>query len=177
MKGTSSKVLVFIVSVTTLAAAATVEIYCPVCGGAGTVPAISAGSGLRVVESRFVETYVGCPYEMSYVVSISVSNEASNATRAFLLIKVVDKEGVLQGEAIQEVHVDPRATKTIKVHIKAIQVRTVTDPPAVSASLWDPERRITPCTICQAKGKVSFFKWLILLVVPRTHRILSGYAW
>jgi len=176
LKGMSSKVLVFIISVTILAAATAVEMRCPVCEGAGTVPAIGASSGLRVVESRFVETYVGCPYEMSYVVSISVSNEASNATKAFLLIKVIDKEGVLQGEAIQEVYVDPRATKTIKVHIKALQVRTITDPPTVSVSLWDPERRIAPCPTCQAKGKVSFFKWLILLAVPRTHRILSRYA-
>lgn len=167
MKRVSPQVLVFIISVTSLAVAMLVEIDCPICRGSGYLISTSDSSRLRVVEARFINTYVGCPcssYEMSYIVRITVSNEDSKGTKAFLLIRVLDNVAALQGEGIQEVYVEAKATMTMNVHVKAFEVRTVTDPPAVLATLWDPERRMVPCSTCQTKGKVSLVKWLILIV-------------
>jgi len=167
LKRVSPKVLVFIISVTSLAVATLVEIDCPICRGSGYLISTGGSSRLHVVEARFVNTYVGCPcssYEMSYIVRIAVSNEDSNGTKAFLLIRVLDKAATLQGETIQEVYVNAKATMTMNVHVKAFEVRTVTEPPAVLTTLWDSERRMAPCSSCQTTGKVSLVKWLILIV-------------
>jgi len=167
LRRVSPKVLVFIISVTSLAVATLAEINCPVCRGSGYLISTSGSSRLYVVEAQFVNTYVGCPcssYEMSYIVRIAVSNEDSNGTRAFLLIRVFDKAAALQGETIQEVYVDAKATMTMDLHVKAFEVRTITEPPTVLATLWDPERRMVPCSSCQTTGRVSIVKWLILIV-------------
>ena len=81
-----------------------------------------------------------------------------------MLIRVFDKAAALQGETIQEVYIDAKATMTMNVHVKALEVRTITEPPAVLATLWDPERRMVPCSSCQTRGRVSLVKWLILIV-------------
>jgi len=167
LKRVSPKVLVFIISVTSLAVATLVEIDCPICRGSGYLISTGGSSRLHVVEARFVNTYVGCPcssYEMSYIVRIAVSNEDSNGTRAFLLIRVFDKADALQGETIQGVYVDANATMAMNVHVKAFEVQTITEPPVVLVTLWGPERRMAPCSTCQTTGKVSLVKWLILMV-------------
>lgn len=157
------RTLVFTALVTGLAGATLIETDCPVCKGRGAVPSISHAGDLRVVAAQFIDTYVGCPYEMSYIVGVSVSNAASNASKAFLLIRVIDRSGALQGEGIQEVQVDAKTTKTITVYVKAFEVRTIRDPPDVTASVWSPESTMVPCVRCQGRGKVSLIKWLMLL--------------
>lgn len=170
----SSKILVFVVLVTGLMAGALVEVECPTCRGSGTVSSTGHGDDLRVVEARFIDTYSACPYEMSLIVSISVSNDASNAVKAFLLVRVFDsKSGVLLGEGLQQVDVNAKETKTITVYVKALVARPIPDVPVVSASTWNPEATMSPCPTCSAKGKVILVKWLMVLLGWRPHMHLK----
>lgn len=161
----SSKILVFVVLVVGLTAGALVEVECPTCRGSGTVSSIGHGDDLRVVETRFVDAYSACPYEMSLIVSISVSNDASNVVKASLLVKVYDpRSGALLGEGLEPVVVNAKETKTITAYVKALVARPITDVPVVSVSRWNPEDRTFPCQTCSTKGKVILVKWLMVLL-------------
>ena len=160
----SKNVIIFFIIVAGLGTIVLVETDCPTCKGAGTID-MTQESDLKIVDFRFVDAYVSCPYVMSFIVDVSVSNIDSNSVMDYLSVDVTDPEtGESLGEGLFQINMDANMSKDFTFNVNALEVIELGYTPNVSVNIASEEGEDILCSTCEGKGKVSLLMYSLILI-------------
>ena len=158
----SKNVIIFFIIVAGLGTIVLVETDCPTCKGAGTID-MTQESDLKIVDFRFVDIYVSCPYLMSFIVDVSASNIAVNPVRDLLSVNVTDpKTGESLGEGYFPINMDANMSKDFTFYVSALEFKELDYTPNVSVNIASEEGEDVVCSTCEGKGKASLLMWSLI---------------